>query len=181
MTDRSINRHVLTEWYVDARERYEVGLTLTEKDLDYLNDTFDLVEETTLDDMTAQEVRDMIDSDVKVKGWPTPARLVAVHGDEGAVLGQGTFTPWPDVHLRPLSDLTLVRNSQPKTLHTFDQYAQAPVGTVVAEDGDDPLTKSDTPAVWDSNENERAANHQPHTNTTLVGVTRRVLRWGRGN
>lgn len=62
----------------------------------------------------------------------------------------------------------------PETLTTLEDYANAPEGTIVAEDNGAPLIQDDW-RIW------CAAGHpKEYAATELAGTTRRVLRWGWG-
>lgn len=67
----------------------------------------------TLEDMDEDARHALIGKDVKVEGWNNPSMLIAVHKDEGAVLGHNWINPWPFVEIRPLSELTPVNEDAP--------------------------------------------------------------------
>ena len=62
----------------------------------------------TLADMSLEELKDYIGVKVTVDGWANPSMLVAVIGDEGAVLAHRLNKPWPFVEVLPLSALAPV-------------------------------------------------------------------------
>lgn len=62
----------------------------------------------TMADLGKDERLEHIGKDVLVEGWKVPFTLVAVRGDQGAVLGKSPFHLWPFVDVRPLSGLKLV-------------------------------------------------------------------------
>lgn len=65
-----------------------------------------LPEPSTLAEYPEDQRHEFVDTDVMVEGWDSPSRLVAIHKNEGAVLGQSPFNPWPCVETRPLTALT---------------------------------------------------------------------------
>ncbi|MFW8622487.1 hypothetical protein ACOI1A_00780 [Corynebacterium glutamicum] len=60
----------------------------------------------TLADMNEDDRHALVGKDVKVEGWNSPSMLIAVHKNEGAVLGHSWINPWPFVEVRPLSELS---------------------------------------------------------------------------
>lgn len=67
----------------------------------------------TLADMTQEEREAMVGKDVTVEGWNNPSMLIAVHKNEGAVLGHDWINPWPFVEVRSLSELSPASEDEP--------------------------------------------------------------------
>ena len=73
----------------------------------------------TLADLSEEERHAHVWKDVHVEGWDNPSVLIAVAGDEGAVLRCSRMRPWPFVEVRPLAELTPVEpTSEPVTEDT---------------------------------------------------------------
>lgn len=69
--------------------------------------------------------------------------------------------------------MDITTTAHPGTLTTAEDYANAPVGTIVAEDGSDlPKVKHEA-NVWAIRYDGTASDE------AMAGVTRKVLRWGR--